>query len=101
MAMFRVQTNQLNIPLSALKVPTPLQPSPLSRLSPVSLPSTPRQKRLRAASNASSTDEDLPQARNDFSTEKLSGDGRCEEDLTSSAVKGHAVGGLLELRRSG
>jgi hypothetical protein len=98
--MFRVQTNQLNIPMSSLRVPTPLYPSPLPRLSPASLPSTPRHKRLRAASNASSTDEDLPQAPTVFSPEDHGGNGHREHDLTSSAVKGHAVSGLLELRGS-
>jgi hypothetical protein len=100
MAMFRVKTNQLTVPIDHLRVPAPLPSASLPRPPNSSLPSTPRQKRKRSASHASTTDDDLPQAPMDLSPDRDIEDERREGDLTSSAVKGHAISGLLELRHS-
>jgi hypothetical protein len=100
MAMFRVQTNQMQTPFAQLRVPTPPASfsQPMSQNAntsrPTGTPSTPP-TRIRSGS-ASSMEEDITLDNASFSQRRrLQG----ALDVTSSVVNGDAISGLLELRR--
>jgi hypothetical protein len=107
MAFFRVQTNQLQIPLADLRVPEPASdpPNPDSDGEMVDAdvePKTPVVTRQRSTSNSSEISEDgLPALPEEIMSSGAGrdDDGDREAELTSSAVKGHAISGLLELSR--
>lgn len=103
MALYRVQTNQVNIPFLDLQVPIPPRPEPQLLLDPLLAPFSPRTpgRRVHAGSD-DDDDDDLPQQavaglrRTDGDVDVKRGD-----ELSSSAVKGRAVTGLLGLRKFG
>jgi hypothetical protein len=93
MAFFRVQTNQLQVPLEELRVPGGEGDTPEKA---GVQPKTPNEKaRQRSLSEASVPSEDeLPVLEEQGFLQREG-----ERELTSSAVKGRAISGLLELSR--
>jgi len=101
MAFFRVQTNQLQVPLADLRLPDSKSDEFENKADMDAEPKTPHSaNRNRSFSQSSVVPEDeLPPLPDEVLKARELEAGHRDVELTSSAVKGRAISGLLELSR--